>query len=170
MDKLLEKYLPGFKAEEKSINEANRAIRLERRHFEWLINLLASTLETIKASDISKKAAIEVFANGLEGTNSNFNRERFIRTAYNKILKDEPNQVSDKNDDVKDAIKDVRDMKKQVSQMGLGEEVLDEKKKKKQPMKKCPECGADMPAFFTKCPKCDASVEGEKKEEKECKK
>lgn len=154
MEKLLEKYLPGYKAETKEMNEANRAIRLERKHFEWLINLLASTLETIKASDVNRKAAIEVFANGLEGTNSNFNRERFIRTAYSKIMKDRMNPTEETPE---------KDMKQQEL---VGEETLDEKKKKKQPMKECPECGASMPAFFTKCPKCDAKVEsGEKKEE-----
>jgi hypothetical protein len=38
-------------------------------------------------------------------------------------------------------------------------------------MKKCADCGASMPAFFTKCPKCDAAVKDAEapKEDKECK-
>lgn len=159
MEKLLEKYLPGYKSKEEEINEARGAVTLQRRHFEWLIDLLASTLQAINASNIAKKKAIEVFAAGLNGTNSMFNRERFIRTAYKKILADE----------VAPGAEQKVDMEKQQA---LGEAELDEKKKK-QPMKKCAGCGASMPAFFTKCPKCDAKVEGEaapKEDEKECKK
>jgi hypothetical protein len=158
MEKLLEKYLPGYVADEKLINEANRAIRLERKHFDWLINLLASTLETIKATDSNRKAAIEVFANGLEGTNSTFNRERFIRTAYQKILKDKNVEEPE-----------VPNRRQQELPM---EESLDEKKKKKMEMKKCvnPECGASMPVYFNECPKCGAKQKAKEEVEKEVKK
>jgi hypothetical protein len=140
MEILLEKYLPGYKAEKSEVNEV-RAVNLQRKHFVWLIDLLASTLQTINATTVNKKKAIEVFASGLAGTNSMFNREKFIRDAYKKILADEAPVA---NTEVG------MERNPESLERGLGEEeTLDEKKKKKVPMKECPECGMKMPAFFT---------------------
>jgi hypothetical protein len=158
MEQLLEKYLPGY-VSQKEVNEVRGPVKLQRQHFEWLIDLLAGTLQAINASNINKKKAIEIFAAGLNGTNSAFNRERFIRTAYKKILADEAPVETPME------VENPESLERRLGE----EETLDEKKKKKIPLKECPACGAKMPAFFNKCPKCDKPVGDAKKEDGEVK-
>jgi penicillin V acylase-like amidase (Ntn superfamily) len=89
MKKLLEKYLPGYK--EAELNEASIP-RFDKRHLEFLVDVLVTMLAPLKISNTTKHELIEIFASHMARTNQNFDTQRFVRVVYAKLLAEKPEQ------------------------------------------------------------------------------